>query len=100
MFLYEEHLIETMEIPVFHDDQHGTAIISIAALLNALEVQNKKIDQVKVVTQVPVLQDRMRRTRHKTWGDAGKRLYGRLKRADLQGAQGWHESLQGAPGKR
>ena len=38
-----------MNIPVFHDDQHGTAIISAAALLNALELQNKKIDQIKVV---------------------------------------------------
>ena len=38
-----------MDIPVFHDDQHGTAIISGAALINALEIVNKKIDQVKVV---------------------------------------------------
>ncbi len=48
-FYIEEKLIETMEIPVFHDDQHGTAIISAAALLNALELQGKKIDEVKVV---------------------------------------------------
>jgi malate dehydrogenase (oxaloacetate-decarboxylating)(NADP+) len=38
-----------MNIPVFHDDQHGTAIISAAALLNALEVAGKKIDEVKIV---------------------------------------------------
>ena len=38
-----------MNIPVFHDDQHGTAIISGAALLNALELVGKKIDEVKVV---------------------------------------------------
>lgn len=38
-----------MNIPVFHDDQHGTAIISGAALLNALELQKKKIDKVKVI---------------------------------------------------
>ena len=38
-----------MKIPVFHDDQHGTAIISGAALLNALELTGKKIDQIKVV---------------------------------------------------
>ena len=38
-----------MKIPVFHDDQHGTAIISGAALLNALELAGKKIDEVKVV---------------------------------------------------
>ncbi len=48
-FYIEEKLIETMEIPVFHDDQHGTAIISAAALLNALDLQGKKIDEVKVV---------------------------------------------------
>ena len=38
-----------MKIPVFHDDQHGTAIISGAALLNALEVAGKRIEQVRVV---------------------------------------------------
>ena len=48
-FQIEETLRKTMKIPVFHDDQHGTAIISGAALLNALEVVGKAIDQVKVV---------------------------------------------------
>ena len=48
-FYIEEKLIELMDIPVFHDDQHGTAIISGAALLNALELQKKKIGDVKVV---------------------------------------------------
>ncbi|MGE5815141.1 MAG: NADP-dependent malic enzyme [Acidobacteriota bacterium] len=48
-FLIEETLKGQMNIPVFHDDQHGTAIISGAALLNALELAGKKIDQVKVV---------------------------------------------------
>ncbi len=48
-FYVEEKLKELMNIPVFHDDQHGTAIISAAALLNALIIQNKKIDRVKVV---------------------------------------------------
>src|SRR3990170_3021179 len=48
-FYIEERLKGLMDIPVFHDDQHGTAIISGAALLNALEVVGKKIDQVKVV---------------------------------------------------
>ena len=48
-FYIEETLKKTMKIPVFHDDQHGTAIISGAALLNALEVVGKKIDEVKVV---------------------------------------------------
>ncbi len=48
-FYIEERLRETLSIPVFHDDQHGTAIISGAALLNALEVAGKDIDQVRVV---------------------------------------------------
>ncbi len=48
-FYIEETLKKELSIPVFHDDQHGTAIISGAALLNALEVTGKKIDKVKVV---------------------------------------------------
>jgi len=48
-FVIEERLKKEMQIPVFHDDQHGTAIISGAALLNALELSGKKIDKVKVV---------------------------------------------------
>ena len=48
-FEIEERLKEKLDIPVFHDDQHGTAIISAAALLNGLEIQNKKIGDVKVV---------------------------------------------------
>ncbi len=48
-FVIEERLKKEMQIPVFHDDQHGTAIISGAALLNALQLAGKKIDQVKVV---------------------------------------------------
>src|SRR5919112_3625638 len=48
-FYIEETLRKTMKIPVFHDDQHGTAIISGAALLNALEIVGKPIDQVTVV---------------------------------------------------
>ncbi len=48
-FYIEETLKKSTSIPVFHDDQHGTAIISAAAFLNALEVSGKKIDEVKVV---------------------------------------------------
>jgi len=48
-FYIEETLRKTMNIPVFHDDQHGTAIISGAALLNALEVTGKDIAQIRVV---------------------------------------------------
>ncbi|HNC38108.1 MAG TPA: NADP-dependent malic enzyme [Chitinophagaceae bacterium] len=48
-FYIETELKKQMNIPVMHDDQHGTAIISAAALLNALEIQKKKIDKVKFV---------------------------------------------------
>jgi malate dehydrogenase (oxaloacetate-decarboxylating)(NADP+) len=48
-FYIEETLRKTMRIPVFHDDQHGTAIISGAALLNALEVTGKRMQDVRVV---------------------------------------------------
>src|SRR6516165_8771363 len=48
-FYIEEELKKTMKIPVFHDDQHGTAIISGAGLVNALEIVGKKIEEIKVV---------------------------------------------------
>lgn len=48
-FEIERRLKEEMNIPVMHDDQHGTAIISAAALINACELQKKKIDKVKIV---------------------------------------------------
>ncbi len=48
-FYVEEKLKGSMSIPVFHDDQHGTAIISSAALLNAVEIAGKKISEVKIV---------------------------------------------------
>ncbi len=48
-FYIEEELKRTMNIPVFHDDQHGTAIISGAGLLNALEISGKNIAEIKVV---------------------------------------------------
>jgi len=48
-FEIEKRLSEELDIPVMHDDQHGTAIISAAALLNALELAEKKIEKVKVV---------------------------------------------------
>ena len=48
-FLIEETLKKEMKIPLMHDDQHGTAIISTAGLLNALEIADKKVDEVKVI---------------------------------------------------
>lgn len=48
-FEIERRLIDRCNIPVFHDDQHGTAIVTLAGMLNALEVQGKKISQAKMV---------------------------------------------------
>jgi malate dehydrogenase (oxaloacetate-decarboxylating)(NADP+) len=48
-FYIEKELQTMLDIPVFHDDQHGTAIILGAALLNALEISGKKIDEIKIV---------------------------------------------------
>ena len=48
-FEIESRLKDELKIPIMHDDQHGTAIISSAALLNALEIANKKIEKIKVV---------------------------------------------------
>lgn len=48
-FEIEKRLIKAMNIPVFHDDQHGTAIISAAALMNAVELANKKMNEIRIV---------------------------------------------------
>ncbi|MEM7029105.1 MAG: NADP-dependent malic enzyme [Chloroflexota bacterium] len=48
-FLIEDRLKEMLDIPVFHDDQHGTAIITIAGLINALKLVDKQLDQVEIV---------------------------------------------------
>jgi len=48
-FEIEERLKKELDIPVFHDDQHGTAIVILAALINALKVVNKKVGQVKII---------------------------------------------------
>ena len=52
-FEIERRLKEDLDIPVFHDDQHGTAIVTAAALLNALKLVEKKIDAIKVVINGP-----------------------------------------------
>ena len=48
-FIIEKKLKEALDIPVFHDDQHGTAIITTAALINALDISKKKINKIRVV---------------------------------------------------
>ena len=49
-FIIEQRLRELMDIPVFHDDQHGTAIITAAGLINALHLTGRKMDEIKVVS--------------------------------------------------
>ena len=49
-FEIEKKLKECCDIPIFHDDQHGTAVVTLAAMLNALKVVGKKIDEIRVVT--------------------------------------------------
>ncbi|WPX09769.1 NAD(P)-dependent malic enzyme [Anaerocellum danielii] len=48
-FEIEEKLIESLDIPVFHDDQHGTAVVALAALINSLKIVGKRISEVKIV---------------------------------------------------
>ncbi len=48
-FIIEQKLKQLLDIPIFHDDQHGTAIITTAALINALDISKKKIEKVKIV---------------------------------------------------
>ena len=48
-FEIEERLINELDIPVFHDDQHGTAVVVLAALINALKIVNKKMEDIKIV---------------------------------------------------
>ena len=49
-FEIEKKLKERCDIPIFHDDQHGTAVVTTAAMLNALKLTGKKLDEIKVVT--------------------------------------------------
>ena len=50
-FAIEEALKERLDIPVFHDDQHGTAIVVCAGLVNALEIQGKRLEDIRIVFQ-------------------------------------------------
>ena len=49
-FEIERRLKECCDIPIFHDDQHGTAVVTLAAMLNALKLTGKKIEEIRVVT--------------------------------------------------
>ena len=75
-FEVEERLRASLDIPVFHDDQHGTAVVMLAAFLNALRVVGKRIEDVKVV--------RHRRRRRRRRGDAHAAGRGRAQRDRLR----------------
>ena len=67
-FIIEQRLRELMDIPVFHDDQHGTAIISAAGLINALHLTGRDIKDIKlVVNGAGAAGDRLRRAASRRW---------------------------------
>ncbi len=78
-FEIERRLKEECDIPVMHDDQHGTAIISAAGLLNALEIQGKKIEDVKLVVNRSGRR-KLHKTLHSTRSESGQRSDVRLQR--------------------
>ena len=93
-FYIEEELKKKLKIPVFHDDQHGTAVISGAAFLNALEIVGKKIDKVRVVfCGGGAAGDRLREPLPQSGRTPRKHHHVRLQRRDLQGPQRGDESL-------
>ncbi len=54
MFRDRARLVEQCNIPVFHDDQHGTAIVTAAGMLNALDIAGKSLENAKIVCLAPV----------------------------------------------
>ena len=100
-FYIEEELQKTMKIPVFHDDQHGTAIISGAGLLNALELAGKKIDEVKVVFNGAGASAISCAAHYVQPGRAPRKHPDvRHQGRDLQGPHRGHERVQGALRRR
>ena len=84
-FYIEETLKKTMKIPVFHDDQHGTAIISGAALVNAVELVGKKLSEIKVVVNgAGASGDRLCRALHLPGREAREHHHGGYERRGLQ----------------
>lgn len=78
MFLHRGTPERTLDIPVMHDDQHGTAIISAAGLKNALEVAGKNIADVKIVVMVLVQLLSAVQTLRSTWCTGKEHHYARL----------------------
>ncbi len=100
-FYIEEELQKTMKIPVFHDDQHGTAIISGAALLNALEIAGKKHRRRQGGVQRRRRQrDLLRRALRAARRAAREHRDVRHQGRDLQGPHRGHEPVQGALRRR
>ena len=82
-FDIEHALKESLDIPVFHDDQHGTAIVVSAALINALKIVGKKFDEIKVVDNLPYSKN-----------GRGKYHALRLNRCDLRRTRQRNEPVQ------
>ena len=100
-FYIEEELKKIMNIPVFHDDQHGTAIIANAGLINALEIVGKKIEEVKIVVNGAGAAGIACANMALVLGARPENLYAlRHQGGDLQGPHGGNEPLQGTPGQR
>ena len=96
-FYIEEELKKRLKIPVFHDDQHGTAVISGAAFLNALEIVGKKIETVRVVFCGGGAAAIACANLYLNLGRASRKHHHvRLQRRDLQGPQRGDESVQRA----
>ena len=94
-FIIEEKLKELLDIPVFHDDQHGTAIIAAAGLLNALELTGRDIEEIQAGRQ------RRRRGQHRLHGPAGGHGHAQEEHAavrhqgrHLPRPQGGHEPVE------
>jgi malate dehydrogenase (oxaloacetate-decarboxylating)(NADP+) len=99
-FYIEEQLKAQMSIPVFHDDQHGTAIISAAAMLNALAITDRRIEDLQVVINGAGAAGIACGKLYIQLGVPGQPGHGGLRWGDLSGTNGRHESLQAGPGLR
>ena len=90
-FYVEKKLKELMPIPVFHDDQHGTAIVCLAGLINACEISGKKIEDLKVVCNGAGAAGVAYESIGELWYQKRERFYGRHKRCDLPHKDCWNE---------
>ena len=97
-FIIEQRLRELMDIPIFHDDQHGTAIVSAAGLINALHLTGRNIKDIKmVVNGAGAAVDRLHRARQGDGHAARERHPVRHQGRDLAGPHRGHEPVEERP---